>query len=54
VNDHVDTDCKRPGPKFFFGTECEKEIYESSHRVAKSWAWFESQRNTAIDWGDKF
>jgi hypothetical protein len=27
VNDHVDTDCKRPCPKPFLGTECEKEIY---------------------------
>ena len=28
VNDCVYTDCNRPGPKPFLGTECEKEIYE--------------------------
>jgi hypothetical protein len=26
---------------------------QTSHRDAKSGAWFESQRNTAIGWGDR-
>jgi len=35
VNDHVDKDCKRPGPKPFLGTECEKEIYEPVSELQK-------------------
>jgi hypothetical protein len=35
VNDHVDTDCQRPGPKPFLGTACEKEIYESVTELQK-------------------
>ena len=34
-DDHVDTDCMRPGAKSFLGTECERNI-QNSHRVAKS------------------
>jgi hypothetical protein len=35
VNDHVDTDYKRPGPKRFLGTECEKEIYKRVTELQK-------------------
>jgi len=35
VNDHVDTDCKRPGPKPCLGTECEKEICNSVTELQK-------------------
>lgn len=35
VNDHVDTDCKRPGPKPFLGTESEKEIYKPVTELQK-------------------
>jgi hypothetical protein len=35
VNDHVDTDCKKPGPKPFLGTECEKEICDSATELQK-------------------
>jgi hypothetical protein len=35
VNDHVDEDCKRRGPKPFLGTECYKKIYESVIKLQK-------------------
>jgi len=53
VNGHVDKDCKRPRPKTFFGDRMQEINLQTSHRDAKSGAWFESQRNTAIGWGDR-
>lgn len=35
VNDHVDTDCMRPGAKPFLVTEYEKEIYKAVTELQK-------------------